>query len=148
MLTLLRHPGTKPLVEQGVPREMASHTLDSYRDNWWCTTCFRENQVEVHTAWISKEEAAQGKAEAEALGKNLAGPVFLGRAVIAYARAHPEDKDVPEALALTVRATRYGWTDQKIVDGGANSVVSKQAFLLLHKKYPGSPWTAKTKYYY
>jgi hypothetical protein len=77
-------------------------------------------------------------------------PVYLGRRVIDYARANPTDADVPEALALTVRATRYACTEWGGNPDNAkqNSAISKAAFQLLHSKYPNSPWTAKTRYYY
>lgn len=70
---------------------------------------------------------------------------MAGQRAIASVKAHPDDKDAPEALALTVRATRYGCNVEK---GVAQKTVSKQAFELLHRLYPKSPWTAKTPYYY
>jgi hypothetical protein len=68
---------------------------------------------------------------------------YLCAAAIAWAKAHPEDPRVPESLHLAVRATRYGaGTDKE------SSRYSKEAFDLLHKKYPDSPWTKQTKYWY
>jgi hypothetical protein len=70
--------------------------------------------------------------------------------VIDYAKSNPADPDVPEALALTVRGTRYACTEwgTNADNAAENSAVSKAAFRLLHTKYPQSPWTAKTPYYY
>lgn len=62
-------------------------------------------------------------------------------------KAHPEDPNAAEALALTVRATRYGCylpPDKEASDKD----ISKEAFQLLHKHYSASGWTAKTPYYY
>ena len=38
--------------------------------------------------------------------------------------------------------TRYGCTDKDTGD------LSKRAFDLLHSRYPNSPWTAQTKYWF
>lgn len=78
-------------------------------------------------------------AKIHALGS---APTFLSREVITYAKAHPADARVPEALALAVKATRFGPKD------GKTSVYSKEAFQLLHKKYPSSQWAKRTPYYY
>jgi TolA-binding protein len=59
-----------------------------------------------------------------------------------FARAHPDDPRVPEALHLAVRSTRLGCTDDQ------NTKHSKAAFQLLHRNYPRSDWAAKTKYWY
>lgn len=49
---------------------------------------------------------------------------------------------MPEALALSVRATRFG-------PGDADTTTwSKTAFTLLHQRYPKSEWTKKTPYRY
>jgi len=49
---------------------------------------------------------------------------------------------VPEALHLVVRAWRYGCAETT----GEN--YSKQAFELLHKRYPESVWTKQTPYWF
>lgn len=54
---------------------------------------------------------------------------------MAWAKAHPGDPRVAEALHLVVRATQYGEAD---------SDTSKAAYLLLHNRFPRNPWTAKT----
>ncbi len=61
-------------------------------------------------------------------------------------KEHEGDKDAAEALALVVRATHFGcWTT---ADDTKKKAVSKEAFDLLHRRYCGSEWAAKTKYYY
>jgi hypothetical protein len=62
------------------------------------------------------------------------------RAVL-WAKAHPDDSRVPEALHLAVRTTRY-------TNGAHTTTFPKQAFVLLHTRYPKSPWTAATPYWY
>ena len=59
-----------------------------------------------------------------------------------WAQKHPDDPRLPEALHRAVQASRYRCTD---ADTGK---YSKQAFNLLHRKYPKSSWTARTKYWY
>jgi hypothetical protein len=49
---------------------------------------------------------------------------------------------VPEALHRVVVATRYGCND------GETGMYSKQAFTMLHSKYPKSEWTAQTPYWF
>jgi hypothetical protein len=76
--------------------------------------------------------------------------------VIQWAKAHRDDPRVPEALHLAVEATHYG-ADTPLhqmveathhgSDTAGASAYSKEAFQLLHRNYPHSPWTAKTKYY-
>ena len=71
----------------------------------------------------------------ERLSKLPGAPTYLGSIVIPWAKAHPSDPRVPEALHLVVRATQYGDHD---------SDTSKAAYDLLHSRFPKSPWTAKT----
>jgi hypothetical protein len=66
----------------------------------------------------------------------------LGQQTIAFARAHPQDPRVPEALALVVRATRFGCNDP------GTGEFSKSAFDLLHGRYPNTEWAKKTPYWF
>ena len=67
---------------------------------------------------------------------------YLCSEAIAWARAHPEDARVPEALYLAVEATHYGPADE------ASHAFSRQAFDLLHRGYANSEWAKKTRYWY
>lgn len=69
-------------------------------------------------------------------------PNHLGREVIRWARRHPEDPRSPEALHRVVRLTRYGCIGE---DYGA---VSKEAFELLHARWPKSEWARNTPYWF
>ena len=71
-----------------------------------------------------------------------AAPAWMGDAVLSWARAHPEDRRLPEALHLVVRATRYGCPTK----GYAR--VSRAAFELLHRRYPRSEWAERTPYWF
>jgi hypothetical protein len=67
---------------------------------------------------------------------------YLTSEVLAYAKQHPDDSRVPQALHLAVRATRYGCTSPDTTH------LSEAAFKLLHERYPKSEWAEKTKYHY
>jgi hypothetical protein len=70
-------------------------------------------------------------------------PIYLANNILAWAKQAPDDPRIPEALHGTVRASRYTcYFDPKITK------YSKAAFELLHRKYPNSEWTKKTKYYF
>ena len=59
-----------------------------------------------------------------------------------WAAAHPGDQRLAEALHRVVRATRLGCT----TDASGN--VSRDAFTLLHKRFPKSEWAKKTPYWF
>lgn len=92
--------------------------------------------------FLSTGEASLARSELEALRQMPAGPTYLGREALAFARAHPNDPRVPEVLHRIVRASRFGCGDAE------TGQVSKAAFALLHRKYPNSPWTKQTKYWF
>jgi len=156
-LAILRNPGLRPYLAPGLSRLATFNVLDDYRDNWWggewegkqIVDSIQGSRLPLASV-LSQSQQAAGKAEYERL-KQLPYPaVLLGRRVVDYAKAHPDDPAVPEALALTVRATRFpseDWSDQKSASA-ENSAMSKAAFQLLHARYPKSPWAIRTKYYY
>jgi hypothetical protein len=162
-LAILQHPGLRPYVEAGTTRLNDFEELDPYRDNWWSSNWagrFSEGSTEAAggapppLSVQSYLTAAQQERAADEYARVTATPngvILIGQRVIDYARSHPDDASVPEALALTVRATRYAsqdWRGNAQNDAAAVTVVSKAAFELLHSRYPESEWTKKTKYYY
>jgi hypothetical protein len=159
-LLLLRHPGLRPYIVTGANMRAESDEVDNYRDNWWCSFDLGE-RLDVWPQWragmtdngtgppqpqtpefVSDADRDQFNSEWNRLLALPTAPNLLSDAVIQYAQEHPDDPDVPEALHLAVRATRYGCVD------GATSDYSKAAFRLLHRKYPNSEWTAKTPYHF
>jgi len=91
---------------------------------------------------ITEEERSVARKEWEALMKLDAAPSWMASQVLDWAKAHPEDPRIPEALHLAVRATRYGCDDQHTAS------YSKAAFELLHRRYPKSEWTRKTPFWF
>jgi hypothetical protein len=80
--------------------------------------------------------------EGTALNSLGAAPNYLSRTAIEWANRKPADGRAPEALHLAVTATRRGCTDKE------TGRWSKTAFDLLHRRFPTSPWTKKTKYWF
>lgn len=152
----LKMPGMEPVVDVGLRRDAPMHEQDSLRDNWWCSAAFEpataeENREAIQftattssmaPAFLSPAEVERGATEVKALKSFGAAPNYLSKQVIQWATAHPDDPRVPEALHLSVRTTRYGCGDAQTARW------SKAAFDLLHKKYPNSPWTKKTPYWF
>ncbi len=128
--------------------------------NWWCelrpapdrrewAEDERRNGRLVYPAgrvnspsFLEEKEQAAAKAEREKISATPTAPNYLAAEVIRWAEANRTDSRVPEALYLVVQATRYGCRDED------TPKFSRQAFRLLHQRYPKSPWTAKTPYWY
>ena len=139
VLWMLRLPGLTPQLRSGVGRGTPVKQIDSFRDNWW-------NVAEEKPAAADFLPAAQreaGQREWAKLRDSGDSVIYLCAAAIDWAKAHPQDPRVPEALHLAVRATRYGMTADK-----QSTPYSKEAFDILHRKYPDSTWTKQTKYWY
>jgi hypothetical protein len=137
---ILKNPGFRPLVTASLGRQTQFDKLDDYQDNYWDA---KIDDVSVYAGkFLKPVEIAQAHAEMKALEKNGVASDFLGQIVFAYADRHPTDARVPEALHRLVRATHLSARDN------ATSAVSKKAHTILHTKYKGNVWTAKTPYYY
>jgi hypothetical protein len=169
-LLLIRSPGLRPFVPAGRSREPGDlATIDSLRDNWWCgfggegvvpyetqywlrgtgdrvetpqRGLYANADAIVDPDYLTARDREAAELERRQLKQTDTAPNELGRRVVAWARAHPADPRVPESLYLVVRATRYGCTNDR------TSAVSKDAFTLLHRRYPKSTWTAKTPFWY
>ncbi len=93
--------------------------------------------------FLSASQKAEHTAEWKLLqaSEKWAG-TFLARTTLDWVGKHPNDPLVPEVLHRAVMVTGFR------SDGGENGKYSEQAFNLLHRKFPKSPWTARTKYWY
>jgi hypothetical protein len=146
---ILRYPGASPGIREGLARQTPIGSIDNYRDNWWCreqdATNTRGGQprpAPATAAFLPEPERARAKQEQTRLAAVATGPNELGRRTLDFAKEHPDDPRVPEALYLVVRSTRFGCADAETTKW------SKAAFQLLHTAYPKSEWTKKTPYYY
>ena len=90
------------------------------------------------------EPRLRGAAERERAQLDSLGPApdVLCRRTLAWADRAPQDPRIPEALALAVRATRYGCSAK------STSAWSRRAFQRLHTRYPQSEWTRRTPHWY
>jgi hypothetical protein len=158
-LAILRNPGMRPYLEAGIPRVASFSQFDEFRNNWWCKPWQEQDQSDGQAliplsapAIIAQDQQALAASEYQSLQQLPDSAAVIGQRVIDYANAHPNDPQVPEALALTVRATHYACQSFDSKAPGASTSnytpVGKAAFEFLHKHYPKSPWTAKTPYYY
>jgi hypothetical protein len=160
LFTLLRLPGLVPQVLAGERRNTPIDHIDDLRQNWWCSGGLpsdywaesvesnelpRSNEsakpVEV-MGFISPEQSQQAEKEAVQLHQLATAPNYLAEETLRWAREAPADQRLPEALHLVVRSTRYGCPNK------ITKEFSKQAFDLLHRRFPGSPWTKRTPYFY
>jgi hypothetical protein len=112
LTAILRNPGLRPYLDPGVQRSYSYDFIESYADNWWCadwSNSFAEQHGTSQPQSIaflvpsSRTAAEKELADLYALGSS---DEYLGSQVISYANAHPNDRDVPEALYLTLRMVR------------------------------------------
>ena len=146
----LQNPGLSPYVRTGLLRSATLGEIDNFRDNWWCEPV-NDGSARIRTdrdpglpapSFLSMNETTQLDRENGRLAEPAVAPNFLADEVLGYARSHPSDERVPQALHLAVRSTRYGCTDAETTKW------SEKSFRLLHEHYPKSEWTMKTKYHY
>jgi hypothetical protein len=159
---LLQTPGFEPYTRTGFGRMTKEpREVDSFRDNWWAIGPASKDEVDQQAKlheplfdlyprggmgpkqFLPAAEHKQAEAEWAGLRRAAAnGPNYLCSETVRWAGAHPQDPRVPEALHLCVHATRYGPTDD------STGKYSKEAFDLLHAKYPNSKWAKETKYWF
>jgi hypothetical protein len=165
---MLKTPGLAPIIREGFGRLTVTGKLDDLRDNWWAIgerdlspgmrLSFYDQPTrelflssgqaakpgpEPSAGLLSETQRAEGRKEWEALTAAAGdAPAYLCAEALRWARAHPDDPRVPEALHLAVRATRYGQAYD------SESGYSRRAFELLHLKYPKSKWAEMTKYWF
>lgn len=164
---LLHHPEMQPILETASTRATPPGEIDSFQDNWWVHFRFDHitnadpealywwDSFPDHLKPVFPEETIPRPAFASALSLSAArndwkklerippASDWLASRALAFARTYPEDSRIPEALHLAVRATRFGSYYEP-----HDPNYSKQAFQLLHKKYPDSEWTKKTPYWF
>src|SRR4030095_2272376 len=158
----LRFPGIEPIVDEGIGRTTPLSEQDSYRDNWWCGAAFtapatnepaEPGTLKIKTSadyiregtlplFVSAAQRTAAERESTTLNSLGAAPNLLCREAVKWANMNGADARVPEALHLAVKSTRYGCADK------LTARWSKAAFDILHRRYPKSPWTKKTPYWF
>jgi hypothetical protein len=131
--------------------------------SWWCPVEPQPDApghgdtVEIQTiSWrlpvaftpsnevFSQEDRDMARHEVSELHEKGSTEMFLAPIIFAWAKAHPDDPQVPQALHRLVVVTRYGCRN----GDASTEQISKAAFDLLHKQYPKSQWTAQTPYWF
>ena len=162
--TMLHNPGVRPYPEAGFGRVMPVNRIDEFRDNWWCKiaklqpddpsgTLLQDRQLssallnlygqqKPRGDFLSTQELATANQENSELGALPPAPEWLTAETLQFAKSHPEDPRVPEALHLAVRSTRYGCVSTN------TAKFSKEAFELLHTRYAKSEWAKDTPYWF
>jgi hypothetical protein len=154
---MLRAPGLEPLIRFGMGRETDVMKSDIFRDNWWllqpaATPYDGEHNHQAlfdlypdghfgPTQFLPEAQRSAAEREWQQLTRAANSVNYLCAQTLDWARIHPQDERVPQALHLAVEATHYGPADK-------SSTYSHQAFDLLHRRYANSEWTRKTKYWY
>jgi hypothetical protein len=149
---LLKLPAARPYVSAGLGYTYKRDVIGLFGPRWWssdespfetaddsgnpllCTDCGLPLPL-VAPPFITDKDRETAKGDNARLRKLAGAPTYFGDIVIPWAKAHPNDPRSAEALYLVVRATHYGDQD---------SDTSKAAYDVLHSRFRGSPWTAKT----
>ncbi|HKN75053.1 MAG TPA: hypothetical protein VJW94_07740 [Candidatus Acidoferrum sp.] len=177
IFAILRNPGFRPFVSASPGRgwfystkENHFNSIDNFGDNWWCKFLLTEkNQhptggfylmfstlraplreiypggVVTAPAFLSAQDKNTAAEELNVIADLPSAPRWLGEFTINWAKAHPDDSRVPEALHNVVRSWRYGCTETDLQDAPN---YSKDAFEILHTRYPDNDWTKKTPYWF
>lgn len=154
LMAILRNPGLRPYLDGGVQRFYSYDFVESYGDNWWCsdwTAIFGQNNAPMRAqsvAFVSQSMREAGEKETQLLLAMGSAEEFLGTAVLDFARTHPSDPDIPEALFLTLRIIRYGcyhgWAaDSEKVHEDRIRSIALEVGAMMRMRYPASPWTRK-----
>jgi hypothetical protein len=163
---VMRFPGMQPFVNaMGMGEVISKGTSNAISSgSWWCYDVGGDQEHRVYQSafwsdasgtqskpkvalrpapsWLTPAEREAGEREWRKLSAIGAAPMYFAPVVLDWAKTHPDDPRVPEALHYFVRSTRYGCVDKSI------GRYSHEAFDWLHRKYPGSEWTKKTPYWY
>ena len=140
MLILSNAPELTPHVNSGGTDYSATY--------WSCQSRVGsdDGMADVTPAFVTAAERAQVDKEATQLRALPKRSSYLIPLMIDWASRNKADPEAPKALHFLVASTRFE------CGAGAQEAkprnYSKEAFDFLHKQFPKSEWTAKTKYYY
>jgi hypothetical protein len=149
-LVALKLPGGSIVLRPGFGYRIGPTYIGELGPRWWDEDDSKALAVDDAEAraqraatcsapFLTPAGLSAANAEARELGRVGRAAHYLGAIVLRYAARHPDEPRLPEALHLTVRATRYGAPDR---------TVSLDAYNRLHNRYANSPWTRKTPFWY
>ena len=113
----------------------------------WCSFKPASGEGDKPFAWLLPPPPAVGerdaaKAELAQLVPLKTATGFIGEHVLARVKTNPADPDLPWLLHVVVASTRGG-----CLDANARQL-SRDAFNVLHKRFPRDEWTRNTPYFY
>ncbi len=141
---LVHYPGLTPYVG-GTDTRAGDHLwkideVVSGPENWWCADSLA---TKADTPEFANEEVRrQAAKERLALVEAGAGPTYVLRIVVRWAKERPADPRLPEALARAIATTRWSCGETQTRAAAAT------AFKLLHAKYGKTKWAKETRYWY
>ena len=147
---LLKQPTLSPFVLGGLPVSETSEELDYYfESSWWCPLSETEyndqgNEVPKSVAkpgFLTAERLTAAARERAALFAIGDGKSYLGKRVLAWAKASPTDERIPEALFIAAKANgqyKYGCSSWEY-----DRETSEELGKMLRENYPNSEWTSK-----
>lgn len=166
---VLRNFGMSPYIQGGAERHgMPINEFDYYQDNYWQPlTSDKQTDKDDRNLYetvnlsgdpdlemkvseymkpglkkrLSAAERKSGDAERNTILINHPSR-FLGQAVLKWARLHPDDREVPEMLYRVVKLPKWSGTSEQ------GTKYSREAYLVLHSRYPNSSWAEKAVCYY
>ena len=156
IVAVARNPGLLPFLEPGVQRSYSWDFVESYGDNWWCKGWQSnpwtrpENSVAGGSVqFLTPAQKSTASGEYSEFGKQESAEIYLGGEIVAYAKTHGDDKDVPESLYLVLRMIRYGcdrienYTPEEKARTSHLYGIKQEAARLRRERYAKDPWTKK-----
>lgn len=150
LFLLLKSPGLTPFVTQNLDQVSLIHSDYYLESAWWC----RPQETEYNArgeaikkiqppAFLGAEQLAAAAQEFEKLAAIGEANIYLGKRVLEWAQASPDDPRIPEALFIAFKANgsyKYG------CDGWSHDEETQNAAaVLLRERYPNSSWTARLR---
>ena len=144
---VLKNPLLSPYIEDGMGKtDNEQVQFDS--NDWWCapydityddaTSSEIPKPLPPRPAFLTPAQVQTAQMERKKLKDVGDAPKYLAEKVMAWAKASPADRRVPEALYIVIKAN--GWTKY----GCGNDEDLRDAYATyLKKHYPASPWTTK-----
>lgn len=145
LLTALRFGLTPQLSENLMPITLV--VKDEVTASNWCSFKPDRSADKLPFPWQLPPVPALGdqgsvKAELDVLAPLKTATGFVGDHVLARVKENSADSDLPWLLHVVVASTRGGCLDPDA------KKLSREAFNVLHKRFPGNEWTKKTPYFY
>jgi hypothetical protein len=147
LLTALKFGLSPQMTESSMP--IAPLDAEDVAASNWCS--FKPDEpagVNARTfPWLMPPSPAVGDRAAAASEMARLAPLktatgFIGDHVLGRVKTHADDPELPWLLHVVVASTRGGCLDAD------SKKLSREAFNVLHKRFPRNEWTTKTPYFY